>query len=102
MNIKGRLAIERALESVRSSIVPLTPRLTGRLAGSIGGHAQVGGDSIYTVKQKGNMVIGTIGSNVPYALAQELTNPTKKGFFTRGFNQARSKVLGIIKNTLRL
>lgn len=103
MQKKGPLAVQRGLEVARSGIVPLVPVKTGRLKGSIGDEAK---DGYLEVKkgQKENIVIGVIGTNVPYAKAVEFGTSRFSGrfYFTRGFNSVISSISSVIINTLKL
>lgn len=95
------LAIERGLEVLRSSIVPLTPIVSGRLAGSIQGKPKKEEDDIFSVKKEGGRIIGRIGSAVEYAAHVEFNSKRNRGFFTRGFKKAKNKAIKAMKNTLK-
>lgn len=96
--------VHRSLEVIRSKIVPLTPRITGRLVGSIQGKAKVEGDSVYKVEEFPTKVEGVIGTNVPYAKFPEFGTSRMKGkfFFTTGFQQAEPEVRSVIQKGLNL
>lgn len=102
MKEKGYLAIKRGLEVARTGVVPLVPVKTGRLKGSIGDNAKDG----YTIvdQKKETLVIGVVGTNVPYARAVEFGTSRFKGrfYFTRGFNSVLSTISAVIINTLKL
>lgn len=138
----GELAVARGLEVIRSSVVPLTPVVTGRLKNSLSGRTSVqsilikgkglgffkevqnavmaGGvitkstsisrtlsfetnDSVYNISNKDSKVVGTIGTNVPYAKYVEFGTSKQKAqyFFTNGFTLARDNVRRTIINTLK-
>lgn len=97
---KEKLAVRRGLEVARSSIVPITPVDTSRLKNSINGQS---GDSVFQVTQKGQRVVGVIGTNVPYARFVEFGTSRQRPqyYFTRGWNLAKENIRLTIKNTLQ-
>jgi hypothetical protein len=97
----SELAIKRGLEAIRSSIVPITPVISGRLKGSVQGAPKKEGDSINEVKKENTKWIGKIGSRVEYAMKVEMNSKKNRGFFKRGFESAKGNVISIIKNTLK-
>lgn len=110
---KGGLAVGRGLEVIRSEVVPLTPVVTSRLKNSIQGQPKLQDDMIWSVVRNGLVIIGTVGTNVPYAARIEFGfvgadklgrnyNQAGKFYFTRGFNLAKPKVDRVIANTLRM
>ena len=98
------LAVRRALEVIRINVVPLIPRITGRLVGSYQGNAKVPGDSVFNIEEKPMRVIGVIGTNVEYGKFVEFgTSRQRPQFpFTRGFESAKPAVNTVIQTTLKL
>jgi HK97 gp10 family phage protein len=104
----GELAVARGLEVIRSTVVDVTPVDTGRLKNSIGSKVAIrgikgSGEGIFEVEKTGHKVVGTIGTNVPYARHVEFgtSKSRPRYFFTLGFAFARDKVRKVIINTLK-
>lgn len=95
------LAINRGLEVLRSGTVPLTPVVSGRLAGSIDGKPKKEGDDIFSVKTKGTKTTGVIGTNVEYAEKVEFGPGKNRLYMTRGFNQNKDDANTAMKNTIK-
>lgn len=89
--VKKRMVtgMKNAIETVRSSVVPLTPRVTGRLVLSLQGQTQ---EKIEKIDIMGTKVIGWIGTKVPYALRVEFFSKKNKFYFKRGFDNATDSV----------
>lgn len=94
--VKKRMVtgMKNAIEVVRSNVVPLTPRVTGRLVNSLQGFTD---EKIEKVETTGTSVIGYIGTKVPYAKKVEFTSRKNKYYFLRGFNNAKENVKRIFK-----
>jgi hypothetical protein len=100
-NTIPQLAIKRGLEVMRTAIVPKTPKISGRLQGSLSGKPFKEGDSIFVVEKTMNGWRGIIGSNVIYALKVEMNSKKNRGFFTNTFNANLPKAISAIKYTLK-
>ena len=101
---RGRLAVQRGLEVMRSFVIPFTPIKTGRLVGSIEGQALSEGDAVFGIRVEGNTVIGVMGTNVPYAKHLEFgTSRIKpRRFFQRGIDKSVETVKRVVQTTMKV
>lgn len=88
-----------AMESARNGVVSKTPRVTGRLVGSIQGFG--GDDSVFRLESTGKKLRGFVGTKVEYAASVEFTSKKNKGFFKRGFGSKRKEMLQILKSIVK-
>lgn len=101
---KAQTAVARGLIVMRNHIVPLTPRKTGRLVGSISGKPHEQGDSIYEVVAGNTVVTGKIGTAVEYAEYVEFgtSKMAPRKMFALGIQKSLRDVQTVIYNTMKL
>lgn len=100
---KAELAVARGLMVMRNHIVPLTPRKTGRLVGSISGKPFEPEDSIYEIKSGSTVIIGKIGTAVDYAEYVEFgtSRMAPRLMFSVGLQESLRDVQTVIYNTMK-